>query len=52
MRKSENLMITSDFFKFLTKFFEIVSNDIMRNSDIFMRFSDFLMISSEHNKSR
>ena len=23
----------------------------MRNSDVFIRFSDFLMISTEHNKS-
>ena len=31
---------------------EITSNDIMRNFDVFIRFSNFLIISSEHNKSR
>ena len=38
MRKSENL----------TKFFKIISNEIMKYSDIFRRISDFLMISWEH----
>ena len=45
MRKSENLMITSGFFKFLANFFEIISNDIMINYEIFMRISDFLLVS-------
>ena len=38
--------------KHLMGFFKIICNDIIRNSNVFMRLSKFLLITSEHNKIR
>ena len=46
-RKSENLRTFHDIITNSKK-----SHENVKKSDVFMRFSDFLMISSEHNQKK
>ena len=50
--ESQKISWKCQIFLLSDEIFWIISHDIMRNSDVFIRFSDFLIIWSERNKSR